>query len=69
MSTRNVVEHVLRDYGYSPTVATRIVGNLLDEHAHELAERIREADREVSFSDAFYVGTGMGDAADIIDPR
>ncbi|WP_326792015.1 hypothetical protein OHA79_09445 [Streptomyces sp. NBC_00841] len=39
-----------------------------DAFAHELAERIREAGRAVSFSDAYYVGTGMRDAANLIDP-
>ncbi|MGP3940478.1 hypothetical protein [Streptomyces sp. 6N106] len=65
MSTRNVVEHVLRDYGYNPAVATQIVDNLLREHAHELAEKIRAAD----FGDPYYTGTGQHDAADLIDPE
>ncbi|MFF3312490.1 hypothetical protein [Streptomyces sp. NPDC002952] len=45
----------------------------LDEYRaaveHEAAERIREANWAVSFSDAFYVGTGMQDAANLIDPE
>lgn len=44
------------------------VQSVLDEHARELANKIRKADRDVSFSDAYYVGTGMADAADLIDP-
>ncbi|MFF4478704.1 hypothetical protein ACFY1A_17040 [Streptomyces sp. NPDC001520] len=40
MSTRHVVEHALRDYGYSPDVVPQIVNNLLNEHAHELADRL-----------------------------
>ncbi|MFD7776640.1 hypothetical protein [Streptomyces sp. NPDC059753] len=42
---------------------------LIDAFAHELAEKIREANRAVTFSDAFYVGTGMTDAANLIDPE
>ncbi|MER5501353.1 hypothetical protein ABT096_29690 [Streptomyces sp. NPDC002561] len=36
-----------------------------DEVAHELAEEIRAAD----FGDPYYVGTGQGEAADLIDPK
>ncbi|MFE5159129.1 hypothetical protein ACFRNT_11455 [Streptomyces sp. NPDC056697] len=65
MSTRHVVEHVLKDYGYSPDVVPQIVNNLLDEHAHDLAEEIRAAD----FGDPYYTGTGQAQAADLIDPE
>jgi len=46
-----------------------LIDAALDEHAHKLAERIRQADSEISFGEAFYVGTGMSDAANLIDPE
>ncbi|MGW0468317.1 hypothetical protein ACWDX6_24080 [Streptomyces sp. NPDC003027] len=45
--------------------AIELIDALLREHAHELAERIRAAD----FGDPYYVGTGQGQAADLIDPE
>ncbi|GAA1064700.1 hypothetical protein [Streptomyces asiaticus] len=65
MSTRHVVEHVLKDYGYSPAVATRIVTNLLNEHAHALAEEIRNIGPESGLSEDEAVGLWY--AADFID--
>lgn len=74
MSTRHVVEHALRDYGYSPDVVPQIVNNLLNEHAHDLAERIRtradEFARDNDFAmEACVLADEWDRAADTIDPE
>ena len=67
MTTRHVVEHALKSYGYGDEVATQIVTNLLNEHAHELAEKIRNSKCLRDFTDDHM--SDCNAAADLIDPE
>ncbi|MEU2996892.1 hypothetical protein [Streptomyces sp. NPDC006863] len=66
MSHRAAILAYLTQAGLSTRRANDRIDQLLQEHAHELAERIRKhADRDDL---DYYSPQGLGEAADLIDP-
>ena len=65
MSERSFIARVAVRAGYSHEAAEELVQRALDEHAHELAEKIREEARQYGWED----GEAMKLAAKLIDPE
>lgn len=66
MSAREDLIKTLRTLGADPSAISVFADGILDQHAHELAEEIRqETEAAIGQHDRF---NGMNDAANLIDP-
>lgn len=65
------LEHImgLMDPTYPEPIRRSMAQGILDKHAHELAEKIRTERGTTSLESGHHFFSGMGFAADLIDPK
>lgn len=69
MSALDHLTEVFDEAGHPDAAARQYAAELLAEHAHELAEKIREKAQPSEGGEWDLGNGGMEDAADLIDPK